>query len=166
MFDLKGVTDICKVLSEIGIQHKDIEVARSNVDYYELDVLKYVVDISSANNVIGIGNKFFGEKEEMLDQELTQAIVTVNIYGKDAYRKAQKLSLLLKTQNSVFAQRKNRIKIRETLSVTDLRNLIGTQQKERTEITFKVDFINQHQYSTKRVDEINQNKNYKMLINK
>lgn len=129
-----------------------IIIGREN--YTKLDTNdSFIIIDYLASTPIGGSNDFDGVNEKINISTLTRFRTTILTIGDNASDNINKIELLIKSQKSLELQSALNIRVGQSLSVTNLKELIGSIFTDSFEMELNVDITKNIDIDTLRIDE-------------
>ena len=129
-------------------------LGRNNLRRDDFKELQIVVDSLSPAVLLGRGEQYDGDLEELTHSQRYQVPCTVDFYGDDAYTQAMQFALLLQSQAGYELQRDGFIRVFDISTVTDVKSLTGSQYSQRHQITVNVMYNESITLNVLRIDTL------------
>lgn len=99
-----------------------------------------VIDALAPGQPLTRGEKYDGDDEKLTLSSRVRLPVTIDFFGTNAYTNAEKLQLLLKSDNARDLQEQNAITVGGISQLTDVKALTGQQYGNRVQVELVVQY--------------------------
>ena len=130
-----------------------IKFDREDTQQNDVDTSYIVVNSSEVSTVLSTGQQYDGDVEIMNYNATLSQSFTIEFYGNLAYSNAQEFTLKTRSQKAKEILRGLKITVYNVSSVTDVKQLLGSQYGNRVHVTFNITYTPNVNVDTLRIDE-------------
>lgn len=132
-----------------------IKKARSNHKNTNFNNPLILIDNLGNAQKVASSSDFDGTNEVMTYADFYKQSFTFDFYGTDAYSLATRFIALLRSQRGYDLQQSNKLTFHNVSSITNLRQLTGSEYFNRCQIEVSVSYSDNVDIDTLRIDTLN-----------
>lgn len=136
------------------LQVKEDVINFGRINHYkdDYDTLAIVIDNLGTSTFLGRQQSFKDEK--MIFNQSWRCPVTIDFYGDKSFEISNIFSLLINSQVCYELERKYKIKLYNVSTITNLKNLVGSQYVERYQIELNLLYTTEYKVAILNINEV------------